>query len=69
MLSAEQYVPEVPLQQKCQGSLARNLASKAGGILQLGPDTNCVTQEGSGCYNGCGHSYWIVSIPPGGERS
>lgn len=69
MLSAEQFVPGVPLQQECQGSLARNLAAKVRGVVQLGPDTNCVTQEGTGCYIGCGHSYWIVIIPPAGERS
>lgn len=63
MLSAEQFVPGVPLQQGCQGSLGRNLAAKAGGVLQLGPDTNCVTQERTG------HSYWIVSISPAGELS
>lgn len=39
MLSAELFVPGVPLQQGCQGSLGRNLATKAGGVLQLGPDT------------------------------
>lgn len=69
MLSAEKFVPRVPLQQQCQGSLVRNLAAKAAGVLQLGPDTNCVTQEGTGCYIGCGHSCWIVSIPPAGEHS
>lgn len=69
MLSAELFVPGVPLQQGCQGSLGRNLATKAGGVLQLGPDTNCVTQERTGCYIGCGHSYWIMSICPAGELS
>lgn len=58
----------VPLQQECQGSLGKNLAAKAGGEIQLGPDTKHVTQEGAGYNTGFGHSEWIVSIPPAGEQ-